>query len=79
MLATIAAFAVSGAWIAISATGHKTAVGRCLKDFFATTDPAGPSSLGKTMCDIFPWADVGIMGGLWVILAITQVSFLGIR
>jgi len=30
------------------------------------------------MCEIFPWVDVGLMGGLWVFLAISQSYFLAI-
>jgi hypothetical protein len=25
------------------------------------------------MCAIFPWVDIGLMGALWVLLAISQV------
>ncbi|THH20644.1 hypothetical protein EW146_g761 [Bondarzewia mesenterica] len=27
------------------------------------------------LCEIFPWVDIGIMGGLWVLLAIAQFYF----
>jgi hypothetical protein len=30
-------------------------------------------SEGETLCEIFPWVDVGVMGGLWVIMAILHV------
>jgi hypothetical protein len=30
------------------------------------------------MCKIFPWADVGIMGGLWLLLAIAQLYLLSV-
>jgi hypothetical protein len=72
-LATLGAFSVVSAWIIISATSHSKANTRCQKDFFPTPD-GNTSSLGETLCNIFPWVDVGIMGGLWVILAIMQVS-----
>ncbi|RDB28594.1 hypothetical protein Hypma_015442 [Hypsizygus marmoreus] len=67
MLATLAAFAVAAAWAIISATRHTTAKTKCLTDFFQT------SSEGDTLCEIFPWVDIGIMGGLWVVLAILHI------
>ncbi|KAL4242154.1 hypothetical protein ABKN59_001866 [Abortiporus biennis] len=68
MLITIAAFSVAAVWIILSAVRHKQANAKCLADFF--TDST--TSEGNTLCDIFPWVDVGIMGGLWVLLAIVQ-------
>lgn len=72
ILITVAAFSVSAVWIALSAGHHSTAQTNCEKKFFSsnTTDL---SSEGETICNIFPWVDVGIMGGLWVLLAISQV------
>lgn len=69
---TSAAFSVAVAWIIMSATRHSTAKAKCLLDFF--TDVNGDStSEGNTLCNIFPWVDVGIMGGLWVLLAALHV------
>ncbi|KAK2461852.1 hypothetical protein APHAL10511_006315 [Amanita phalloides] len=62
----VAVFAVAAAWIIISAARHPTAQDNCLKRFF----PDETSSSGSTLCNIFPWVDVGIMCGLWVVLAI---------
>jgi len=31
------------------------------------------------MCEIFPWVDIGLMGGLWIFLAISQVCHLSRR
>jgi hypothetical protein len=50
-------------------------VDKCEKDFFAddegsTTDISGA---GEKMCDIFPWVDVGIMGGLILVIGIMQI------
>jgi hypothetical protein len=76
-LATIGAFALAGIWLALSATSHSKAVSRCLTDFFPI--PAGaatPSDEGKKLCDIFPWVDVGLMGGLWALLAPVQLYLL---
>jgi hypothetical protein len=70
---TLGAFSVAAVWIILSATGHNTAVKKCLSDFFPANGASTSSSEGQTLCGIFPWVDVGIMGGLWVLLAIAQV------
>ncbi|KAG6888686.1 hypothetical protein C0995_006676 [Termitomyces sp. Mi166 len=70
ILISLAAFAVAAAWTIISATRHSTSVSDCFKDFFPD-DPK--STLGGKLCDIFPWVDVGIMGGLWAVLAVFQL------
>ncbi|OJT03028.1 hypothetical protein TRAPUB_6371 [Trametes pubescens] len=70
-LITVAAFAIGAAWIIVSATRHSQAEDKCIADFFAGTVSA-TNSEGSTLCNIFPWADVGIMGGLWVLFAIVQ-------
>lgn len=74
-------FSVSATWIIISATRHQTATDSCVQDFFAanatTVDQAGVFSddgQGPTICNIFTWVSVGIMGGLWLIMLIFQVS-----
>jgi hypothetical protein len=74
LLVTIAAFAVAAAWTALSATRHSTAVNKCEKDFFADDngDTSDISGAGEKMCDIFPWVDVGIMGGLILVIGIMQ-------
>ncbi|EJC98806.1 uncharacterized protein FOMMEDRAFT_161644 [Fomitiporia mediterranea MF3/22] len=75
IMLTVAAFAVALTWIIISASKHNTAVNDCEKDFFPnatqTTDSTDLNE-GETLCNIFTWVDVGLMGGLWVILAIMQ-------
>lgn len=73
-LAISAAFAVAAAWIILSATRHSNAEAKCIQDFFSPSGSASSSSEGSTLCNIFPWVDVGIMGALWVLLAILQVS-----
>ncbi|OBZ80005.1 hypothetical protein A0H81_00937 [Grifola frondosa] len=74
IMITVAAFAVSAAWIILSATRHSQAKTQCLIDFFPnnSTDSTSASE-GDTLCNIFPWADVGIMSGLWILLAIVQI------
>ena len=72
-LLSVAAFGVAAAWIIISATRHKQAQSKCITQFFGNTVSA-TNSEGQTLCNIFPWADVGIMGGLWILFAIVQVG-----
>lgn len=77
IMITVAGFAVALTWIIISATKHNTALNDCENDFFSDdTSGTGSTSLdeGQTLCNIFTWVDVGLMGGLWVVLAIMQVS-----
>ncbi|KAF8898657.1 hypothetical protein BD779DRAFT_1484993 [Infundibulicybe gibba] len=68
-LLALAAFAVAAAWAIISASRHSVAQANCLQDFFSQDQ----QSEGETLCNIFPWVDVGIMGGLWVVLAIFHI------
>ncbi|CAA7266520.1 unnamed protein product [Cyclocybe aegerita] len=70
-LVTSLGFSIALAWIIMSATRHSNAKAKCLADFFVTAD-GSTASEGDTLCTIFPWVDVGIMGGLWVLLAIVQ-------
>lgn len=71
-LLTAGAFAVAAAWVIISASRHGKAKAKCLEDFFPSTSGESAGE-GDTLCQIFPWVDVGVMGGLWAILAIMQV------
>jgi hypothetical protein len=71
-LATIGAFAVSLTWIILSATRHSVATNKCISDFFPTS--ADGTTEGSVLCDIFPWVDVGLMGGLWIFFAGLQAS-----
>jgi len=74
IMLTVAAFAVALTWIIISATKHNTAVSSCENSFFSDDTSPGTTSAGEsqTLCNIFTWVDIGLMGGLWVILAIMQ-------
>jgi len=71
-LATSAAFSIAAAWIIVSATRHSTAKAKCIDDFFSDLN-SDLQTQGDTLCGIFPWVDVGIMGGLWAILAILHI------
>lgn len=75
---TVAGFAVALTWIIISASRHNTALTKCENNFFAPTDSTSATATstageGETLCNIFAWVDVGLMGGLWVVMAIMQV------
>jgi len=72
----VAVFAFSAAFIGVSASKHSTAAAKCVTTFFApdpgatATALTGSDSEGKLLCNIFTWVGVGVLGGLWVILAI---------
>ncbi|KAK7064149.1 hypothetical protein R3P38DRAFT_3301739 [Favolaschia claudopus] len=68
-LAITGAFSVALAWIILSVTKHSTAKSNCIDNFFADADSTQQAE-GETLCEIFPWVSVGVMGGLWVLLAI---------
>jgi hypothetical protein len=73
-IAIMAAFSIAAAWIILSATRHSDAQTKCIQDFFSSTGSASDSSEGEALCNIFSWVDIGIMGALWILLAILQVS-----
>lgn len=79
--AVVAAFGIAAAFIAISGTKHSAASDRCEKTFFSGNSNSGATSTddtgeGEQVCEIFTWAILGIMGGLWVSLASFQVCCL---
>ncbi|KAH8102449.1 hypothetical protein BXZ70DRAFT_1006372 [Cristinia sonorae] len=69
ILLLTSALSIAAVWIILSAARHNQAKSSCLSTFFTVTT----GSLGDTLCEIFPWVDVGLMGGLWVILASVQL------
>ena len=75
IFSTLATFSIAATWIVMSATRHATAQSNCESSFFPSVDGSNTSAEGQALCKIFPWIDVGIMGGLWVVLAIAQVNF----
>ncbi|EGO00464.1 hypothetical protein SERLA73DRAFT_181069 [Serpula lacrymans var. lacrymans S7.3] len=75
LIVSVAAFAIAIAWVIISATRHSTAQSNCEKKFFPVSGSSSTSSEGQTLCNIFSWVDVGLMGGAWVFFAITQSYF----
>jgi len=73
ILITVAAFSIAAVWIGLSASRHSTAKRKCEEKFFTVTSDL--TSEGETMCEIFPWVDIGLMAGLWVLLVISQFYF----
>ncbi|WRT64627.1 uncharacterized protein IL334_001560 [Kwoniella shivajii] len=81
-LAILAAMICAAALIIASALKHNTAVSACEAKFFSdsstssTTANQTLASEGEALCSAFAWADVGIMGALWVILFLVQSYFI---
>lgn len=73
VLITFAVFSVAAVWIVISASRHSVAQLKCETNFFPSS--SSTTQEGQTMCNIFPWVDVGVMAGLWVVLALAQTYF----
>jgi hypothetical protein len=74
-LITAAAFSVAAAWTILSGTRHSQAQTKCEQDFF-DGESGSIATEGETLCNIFSWIDLGIMGALWLILAIMQVRLI---
>jgi hypothetical protein len=65
------------AFIGISAGGTSLLWTQCESSFFSSgnqTTTAQGDTEGEQICNIFTWVVLGIMGGLWVVLFIVQVS-----
>ncbi|KAF7310982.1 hypothetical protein HMN09_00641500 [Mycena chlorophos] len=73
-LASTGAFSVALAWIILSLSRHSTAQTNCLNDFFSDADSEEQTE-GKVLCNIFPWAIIGIGAGLWAVLAVAHIYF----
>lgn len=82
------AFLLSLVWIILSAAKHSEATSRCVQQFVTSTDSSTTASSdgglikiednsvnGYTLCSIFTWVQLGIMGGLWLALFLLQVYF----
>lgn len=67
--------------IIVSAVRHNHAMEVCEKEYFTPTASSSAQAAqtlteeSQALCNAFTWADVGFMGGLWVILFITQSYF----
>jgi len=70
-----AAFSIAATWVIISASRHSTAENNCINDFFPASNGTVTSSEAQGMCNTFPWLDVGVMGALWIFLAVAQLYF----
>jgi hypothetical protein len=67
---------VAASYLGISAARHSAAVTACESTFFAgdSTSTTVDDTKGEQICNIFTWATLGVMGTLWVLLFIVQVS-----
>lgn len=81
LVITLCALIVALVIVVVSAARHSTAVAKCIVDYFTplpsqdSDSKATLASEGQSLCNAFAWADVGFMGGLWVILFLTQMYF----
>ncbi|WWC68093.1 uncharacterized protein I206_102014 [Kwoniella pini CBS 10737] len=81
-LAILAALICAAALIITSALQHNKAVSKCETKFFSDSSSTSSTanetlaSEGQALCSAFAWADVGIMGALWVILLVVQGYFI---
>ena len=79
-LLTLVTIFVTLAFFAVSAARHSVALDNCVAQY--ANVPAGSSStgasqldgVGRTICDIFIWVQVGFMGLLIALIGLTQVS-----
>ncbi|WWD21618.1 hypothetical protein CI109_106104 [Kwoniella shandongensis] len=81
-LAILAGLICAAALIITSALRHNTAVTDCETKFFSDSNSSSSTanqtlaSESEALCSAFAWADVGIMGGIWLILLLVQGYFL---
>ena len=82
-LATLVLLAITIAFTVTAAARHSAAVDECTKRFEGTlaSNGLGIDQVENTLnsgrqkaCDILSWVDVGLMGGLIVVLGLTQLS-----
>ncbi|SCV70567.1 BQ2448_3329 [Microbotryum intermedium] len=72
MLAVLLALGVALTFIILSCVRHSTALASC-EDLFATATTTVAQN--STVCNIWMWAQVGLMGLLWIIVAIVETYF----
>ncbi|KAE8209360.1 hypothetical protein CF327_g6644 [Tilletia walkeri] len=87
---TLAIIGVSAAFLAIGAARHSTAVTACVANFGSVSSTTSSSTIsnivsstanslantGNTICNAFIWVQVGAMGGLILLLGLTQLYML---
>jgi len=71
MILVLLSLLLSLAIIIISAVKHKTAIDTCQRLFSAD---AATDDTGEGICNIWTWVQVGIMGLLFVIVGLCEVS-----
>ncbi|SCZ97989.1 BZ3500_MvSof-1268-A1-R1_Chr7-3g09661 [Microbotryum saponariae] len=72
MLAVLLALGVALAFIILSCVRHSTALASCEGLFATATTTVAQNS---AVCNIWMWVQVGLMGLLWIIVAIAEVYF----
>ncbi|PWN22677.1 hypothetical protein BCV69DRAFT_280279 [Microstroma glucosiphilum] len=80
-LLTLAILAATIAFLVVAATQHDTAQSACNASYGATpattssgyTSSAISENFGDQICDYFIWAQIGAMGGLILLLGLTQL------
>lgn len=86
-IAVVLTFVMAMVWIVISAVRHNTATSNCMIQFIADSNDSNstlsnsvinidPSTVsGHTLCSVFTWVQLGIMGGLWLALLVVEFYF----
>lgn len=82
------AFVLALVWIILSAVRHSAATTHCVDQFITNSDANTTTSTdgslvkvsadtvnGHTLCSIFTWVQLGVMGGLWIALVILEFYF----
>lgn len=67
------ALVVALVFIIISAARHSTAVNSC-ENLFANHNSTSTVTSGTQICNIWTWVQIGIMGLLFVIVGLCEVS-----
>ncbi|KAG0141618.1 hypothetical protein CROQUDRAFT_663573 [Cronartium quercuum f. sp. fusiforme G11] len=63
--------------IVLSATHHQRAIQQCILQFVSNDDNlATVSASGRTICNIWTWAQLGVCGLLWVLFCASEIYFM---
>jgi hypothetical protein len=76
ILSISAAMIMALVWIVLSGIHHNDAVSACTAEFGDTSNTAALSTAatnsGHSICNIFTFVQIGVVGGLWVLALVTQ-------
>ncbi|CAH7669615.1 hypothetical protein BY996DRAFT_4587027 [Phakopsora pachyrhizi] len=59
----------------ISATRHDTATEECIIQFVSGDERSSVSESGRSVCDVWTWAQLAVCGILWFITGLSQLYF----